>query len=267
MSSRGAIEQGRADPDPRIGGVAIRYADLGVVALGLPASHGEVRALVAQAYPHRRNRHVGQEGFVSDGGEFLTPRRAILVARRAGQLAMPPDHEELRVEDLARSWRRGARPRSPSRPSSGGVLADRKTLWLQTRRAMLSGAAAGAAFAAAVLIVQAAGGRAVPVLLLAGAYLIACAAAGMTAGWIAAAGTPTSRLGALVGCGLVVAACTAQLLAPPPPPWHLPLAIAFSFAAALALWLAARLRPGAALLMAIPLAYLAWPWVAAAGAR
>ena len=79
----------RPERDPRtILGPAVRFAELGVVALPAPATHRDVRRLVEEQHGSRRGKHGGEAGFVTADGRFVLPREALILARLAGQV--PP---------------------------------------------------------------------------------------------------------------------------------------------------------------------------------
>jgi tryptophan-rich sensory protein len=120
-----------------IAGAAIRYSDLGVRALPLPATHDDIRDLVAELHGSRAGKHKGELGYISNRGGFVKPKEALVIARHAGQLAQARIRsdelclEYLYREDVRDSDRAAGRPaRSEPRPAGAGPFA----LWGQSRR-------------------------------------------------------------------------------------------------------------------------------------
>jgi tryptophan-rich sensory protein len=73
-----------------IGGTAIRFSDLGTVALPLPSTHDDIRELIEQGHGRRAGKHVGEVGYVTSQGRFVRPREAFIIARDARQLKHKP---------------------------------------------------------------------------------------------------------------------------------------------------------------------------------
>lgn len=110
-----------------IGGTAIRFSDLGTIALPLPASHDDIRELVEQVHGSRAGKHHGDVGYVTGQGRFVKPREALLIARQARQLRSHVIRsEDLEFANLLAPHKRGtvpqsrreiyARPEDPPRP-------------------------------------------------------------------------------------------------------------------------------------------------------
>lgn len=121
-----------------IAGAAIRYSDLGVRALPLPAPHDDIRDLVAQLHGSRAGKHKGEMGYITNRGGFVQSKEALVIARHAGQLGQARIRsDELCLEYLYREDARGAAqadehaaPSQP-RPAGAGPFA----LWGRSRRA------------------------------------------------------------------------------------------------------------------------------------
>jgi tryptophan-rich sensory protein len=108
-----------------IAGAAIRYSDLGVRALPLPASHDDIRELVAQLHGSRGGKHKGEVGFITDRGGFVKAKEALVIARHAGQLGQARIRsDELCLEYLHREDAPGTgeatRPWAKSQPRPAG---------------------------------------------------------------------------------------------------------------------------------------------------
>ena len=73
-----------------IGGTAIRFSDLGTVALPLPSTHDDIRELIEQGHGRRAGKHRGEVGYVTSSGRFVRPREALIIARDARQLKHKP---------------------------------------------------------------------------------------------------------------------------------------------------------------------------------
>jgi hypothetical protein len=95
-----------------IGGSAIRFSDLGTVALPLPADHGDVRQLVTEIHGTRAGKHHGEVGYVTGQGKFVRPREALLIAQQARQLrSRIVRSEDLQATNLLAPSARGYVPR------------------------------------------------------------------------------------------------------------------------------------------------------------
>lgn len=112
-----------------IGGSAIRFADLGTVALPLPADHGDVRQLVADVHGSRAGKHHGELGYITARGSFVNPREALLIAQQARQLrSRIVRSEDLQVTNLLTPEKRGETPlrarggRSAARPAANALV-------------------------------------------------------------------------------------------------------------------------------------------------
>ena len=181
-----------------IGGSAIRFSDLGTVALPLPADHGDVRQMVCELHGSRAGKHHGEVGYVTALGSFVNPREALLIAKQARQLRSKiVRSENLDVANLLMPDARGETPLSARRrvqrpPANALVTKDR------LRRDLLRTAE-----------------FAVPAAVAAGAFTFHLASDSLFAAWSAAAGVApfhwsavlaqlgTSMLGGL-GLALVV---------------------------------------------------------------
>ena len=88
--------------DPRtILGPAVRFSDLGVVALPAPATHDDVLRMVVEQGGSRAGKHKGANGFVTADGRFVLPREAMILARSAGQVPQRgSSSSELQCRDL-----------------------------------------------------------------------------------------------------------------------------------------------------------------------
>ncbi len=71
-------------------GAAIRYCDLGVVALPLPKSHHDIREMVERMHGSRTGKHRGEIGYIVDRGGFVKAQEALVIARQARQLRKVP---------------------------------------------------------------------------------------------------------------------------------------------------------------------------------
>jgi tryptophan-rich sensory protein len=111
-----------------IGGSAIRFSDLGTVALPLPADHGDVRQLVSDVHGSRAGKHHGEVGYITARGSFVNPREALLIARQARQLrSRIVRSEDLHVTNLLTPEARGetplrARGGRASRPAANALV-------------------------------------------------------------------------------------------------------------------------------------------------
>jgi hypothetical protein len=101
LSARLSLRR-RSERDPRtILGPAIRFSELGVVALPAPAEHDDVMALVQEQFGSRRGKHRGEIGFVTAGGRFVLPREALILARLTHQVPTRGSADaELKCSDL-----------------------------------------------------------------------------------------------------------------------------------------------------------------------
>lgn len=85
--------------EPRIVGAAI-HLDGNTYWLEAPARHGDVMAALCKL-GQKRTAVVGDQGFVTQNGDFLTRRDARQVAERYGQLKPNAlKHDELFSEDV-----------------------------------------------------------------------------------------------------------------------------------------------------------------------
>jgi tryptophan-rich sensory protein len=86
---------------PAVAGAAIRYSDLGTIALPLPKSHDDIRALVERTYGSRAGKHQGEIGYITNRGGFVKGHEALVIARQARQLrAVPLRGDVLELEYL-----------------------------------------------------------------------------------------------------------------------------------------------------------------------
>ena len=84
---------------PRIVGAAI-FHEGQIFWLEVPARHGDVMAALVKL-GQKRAAVVGDQGFVTQNGDFLTRKEAREVAERYGQLKPNAlQHEELFSEDV-----------------------------------------------------------------------------------------------------------------------------------------------------------------------
>jgi tryptophan-rich sensory protein len=115
-AQRATWKQGRRRSPARSGtaslhiaGAAIRYSDIGVRALPLPASHDEIRALVAQLHGSRGGKHKGEIGYITNHGGFVKSKEALVIARQAGQLGPA----RIRSDELCLEYLRRDRRQAP----------------------------------------------------------------------------------------------------------------------------------------------------------
>ena len=128
------MQNGTDSASVHIGGTAIRFCDLGTIALPLPASHDDIRELVEQVHGSRAGKHHGDIGYVTGQGRFVKPREALLIARQARQLRTHVFRsEDLEFANLLAPHKRGtvpqtrrelyARPEEPPRPPTHAPIA------------------------------------------------------------------------------------------------------------------------------------------------
>jgi len=121
-----------------IAGAAIRYSDLGVRALPLPASHDDIRDLVARLHGSRGGKHKGEVGYITNCGGFVKSKEALVIARHAGQLGQARIRsDELSLEYLSRQAMRGSDQAAghPAQEQPRAGAPGPSALWSRSRRA------------------------------------------------------------------------------------------------------------------------------------